>query len=140
MSWLNFLRKNPKPYHYFGRGIDASLSKEEEELFNKSSNAFEQHNILDAYEYFLKSLINYTNDTSNQNIIIDRKNDKLNFILYQGTAKVLGTVTKKNLYAEVIIVKRKDANVALKRYILERNYQFTYISYFEDDEYIKLKT
>ena len=62
MNWLNFFdNKQTKPHHPFGRGINAKLSSDEEDLFNKSYKAFEEKNILDAYEYFFKSLQNITN-------------------------------------------------------------------------------
>ena len=139
MNWLNFFTQTTQRKHQFGRGINAKISPNEEELFNNSYEAFENKNILDAYEYFLKSLENFTDDISNNNIILQREDKKLNFTIYQGCAKITGVITKDNLYAEVIIVKKDKASVALKRRILERNYQFTYAYYFIDDEYIKLK-
>jgi len=140
MSWLNFFdNKTIQLRHPFGRGINATISHEEEELFNKSQDAFENNDILNAYEYFLQSLQNFTNNDSNQNIVIKKENDKLNFEIFQGTAKVTGYITQEHLYAEVIITQASSANVAFKRYMLERNYQLTYAYYFIDDGYIKLK-
>ena len=139
MSWLNFFQPKHDLKHTFGRGINASISADEEELFLESAEAFENKNILDGYELFFKSLINYNSEESNENITFSRDNDKLNFIIYQGSAKITGTITKEHLYAQAIIVKKEHANVALKRYILERNYQFTYSCYFSDNEHIILK-
>ena len=140
MNWLNFFdTKTTQRKHQFGRGTNASLSPDEEEFFNKSYEAFEKKDILNAYEYFLNSLQNYNDDIANNNIIINKEDNQLTFEIYQGSAKVTGSITEENFYAEVIIVKKNDASVALKRYILERNYQFTYCNYFSDDEYIKLK-
>lgn len=139
MGWLNFFQTKTEIKHSFGRGINASLCKDEENLFNKSYEAFEKKEILNAYEYFFKSLENFSNGQSNQNVIIVKKDNKLNFEIFQGTSRITGTITKENLYAEVIITKKTLANVALKRLLLERNYQLTYAYYFSDNEYIKLK-
>ena len=139
MNWLNFLQTKRECHIKFGRGTNAQIAKDEEELFNKSYESFEKKEILNAYEYFLNSLINYTNDISNENILINKDDDKLNFTIYQGSAKIHGTITENHLYAEVILVKKEASTVALKRKILERNYQFTYINYLSDDEFIKLK-
>jgi len=139
MGWLNLFQTKTEIKHSFGRGINASLCKDEENLFNKSYEAFEKKEILNAYEYFFKSLENFSNGQSNQNVIIVKKDNKLNFEIFQGTARIIGTITKENLYAEVIITKKILANVALKRLLLERNYQLTYAYYFSDNEYIKLK-
>lgn len=139
MSWLNFFETKDELKHTFGRGINANVSKDEENLFNKSYEAFESKEILLAYEYFLNSLINYTNGISNENVIIKKEDDSLCFEIYQGSAVIRGKATKESLNAEAILCKKSSAHVALKRLILERNYQFTYVYYFSDDEYIKLK-
>ncbi len=140
MNWLNFFyNKTTQLRHSFGRGINANISPDEEELFNKSYVAFEKQEILKAYEYFFKSLENFSGESSNQNITINKEDNKLNFEMYQGSAKITGFVTPEHLYAETIIIKKSDAKVALKRYILERNYQLTYAYYFSDKNYIKLK-
>lgn len=139
MSWLNFFQTTQTQHHTFGRGINATIASDEEELFIKSYEAFELNDILNAYEYFFKSLINYDGETSNENITYEKSDEKLDFCIYQGSVRVTGTITQEHLYAEAIIVKKEDANVALKRYILERNYQLTYAYYFSDEEYIKIK-
>ena len=139
MNWLNFFDSSKLQKHPFGRGINANLSPDEENLFNKSYESFEKKDILNAYEYFFKSLENYTDNTSNENIITKKEDDKLEFEIYQGTAKITGTITNESLYAEVKMIKKEQANVALKRHLLERNYQFTYANYVTDDKYIKLK-
>ncbi|WP_294966364.1 hypothetical protein [Sulfurimonas sp.] len=140
MNWLNFFdTKITQLRHPFGRGINATIAPDEEELFNKSYEAFEKHEVLEAYEYFFKSLENYSADTPNQNIITKKEDDKLEFEIFQGSARIVGTVTQESLYAEAIMIKTADAEVALKRYILERNYQLTYAYYFSDEEYVKLK-
>jgi len=140
MFWFNFFdNKTTQLRHPFGRGINATVSPNEEELFNKSQDAFLNQNILDAYEYFFESLQNFTNDISNQNIILKREDDKLFFEIFQGSTKVTGHITQEHLYAEAILTKSSSANVALKRYILEKNYQLTYAYYFSDNDCIKLK-
>ncbi len=139
MDWLNFFEPKIERKHSFGRGINANLSKEEEDLFNRSNEAFEAKDILGAYEFFFRSLENFSDSKSNQNIITYKEDNKLRFEIFQGTARITGVITKENLYAEAILTKKTAANVALKRLILERNYQLTYAYYFSDDEYIKLK-
>ncbi|MDY0116501.1 MAG: hypothetical protein RBR59_02865 [Sulfurimonadaceae bacterium] len=94
---------------------------------------------LKAYEYFLRSQQNFTNDVANENIEITQTENRLDFTLYQGTAIIKGYVTKEHFCAETILIKAEHANVSLKRHLLERNYNLTYCSYFSDKEYIKLK-
>jgi hypothetical protein len=139
MSWLNFFESKTKMKHAFGRGTNATISADEEELFNKSYEAFEKKDFINAYEYFFNSLQNFTNEVANDNIVMQKDENELRFELYQGSAKVTGIITQDTFNAEVIVIKKSDANVALKRYLLERNYQLTYANYFSDDFYIKLK-
>jgi len=140
MNWLDFFQTTESTCDInFGRGINASINPDEEELFYKSYESFEKKDILDAYEYFFESLITFTNEDSNQNIILKRTPKELKFEIYQGCSKITGLITQETLYAETIITKTRLATVALKRYILERNYQLTYANYFSDSEYIKLK-
>lgn len=140
MSWLDFFQnKTTQLQHSFGRGTNANLSPDEEELFNKSYAAFEKKDILNAYEFFFESLENFTNDVANQNISTTRSEGKLNFSIFQGTAEITGYITQEHLYAEAIVCKLSSTNVALKRYILDRNYQLTYAYYFIDDNHIKIK-
>jgi len=140
MSWLNFFQTTESTCSInFGRAINATINPNEEELFYKSYEAFEEKEILDAYEYFFQSLLTFNEEGSDNNITIDREEDKLKFEIYQGCSKIIGVVTQETLYAETIITKTDSISVALKRYILERNYQLTYANYFSDDHYIKLK-
>lgn len=139
MNWLHFFRPKPHCLKSFGRGVNADIAKDEEELFSKSYEAFEKKEIVNAYEFFFNSLMNYRDGISNENILLTKENEILKFIIYQGSAKINGFATNKKLYTEVTMVKAKSANVALKRYVLERNYQFTYVNYCSDGNYIKLK-
>lgn len=139
MRWFHFFKKKKHFTHPFGRGINASISKNEEDLFTKSYELFMEQKTLQAYTYFLHSQQNYTNDIPNNNIEMQETDERLEFTLYQGTAIIKGYVTKEHLYAETILIQSEHANVSLKRHLLERNYNLTYCSYFSDKEYIKLK-
>ena len=139
MSWLDFFHTTQTTRHTFGRGINASVSINEEELFLKSLEAFEKKEILDAYELFFESLLNFTNGEPNDNVTYAREENEMTFTIYQGSAKIKGKITKENLYAEAILVKKENANVALKRYTLERNYQLSFSCYCANDERLILK-
>jgi len=118
LNWLNFFETKTPLRHSFGRCINAQLAPNEEELFNKSYEAFESKKILDAYEYFFKSLENFTFEKSNQNIITTREEKRLLFTIFQGSAKITGYITTEHLYAESTLCRNDASHVALKRYIL----------------------
>jgi len=70
MGWLDFFETKTELKHAFGRGTNANLAEDEEDLFNKSYEAFESKDIITAYTYFLQSLQNYSAGHANENIII----------------------------------------------------------------------
>lgn len=139
MNWFHIFKKKIQYIHPFGRGINASIPKDEEDLFTKSYEAFMEQKTFQGYEYFFQSQQNFTNEIANNNILISKTNDKLEFTLFQGTSIIKGYVIKEHLYAEAILIKSEHANVSLKRHLLERNYNLTYCNYFSDSGYIKLK-
>ena len=139
MNWFGFLHKKTDKHYTFGRGINAEIPKKEEELFDLSYAEFEKKNILKAYEYFFLSQENFLDDISNKNIVLTHEDGKLRFEIYQGSSYIHGYVTKEHLYAETTLLKAKNATVALKRYLLERNYQLTYAKYFMENGFVKMK-
>lgn len=140
MSWFHlFKEQQDSNIHKFGRGVNTQLNPEEERLFLDASKSFESGDILDGYEQFLHSLINYTKFKSNKNIIIERLDNQLNFTLYQGIALIKGEITKQSFKATSSIVDAKKLHVAIKRRLIERNYQLTYAHFYQHDESISLK-
>ncbi|SFV65647.1 hypothetical protein MNB_SM-4-997 [hydrothermal vent metagenome] len=74
MSWFNlFQEKQNNCSITFGKGINASLAPDEEELFKLSYEAFEKKDILNGYELFFKSLINFSNTQSNNSIKVSQR-------------------------------------------------------------------
>lgn len=139
-DWLHHLFEHDAPTAYqFGRSINASINPQEPELFDASAKAFEEENILEGYSHFLTSLQNFTAETPNHNIILTQEADALRFELLQGSASIKGLVTKKSIEAECLIADLAKTHVAIKRRLLERNYQLTYSRFFSSDGLIRLK-
>lgn len=139
-EWFHnfFDHKEPSQYQ-FGRSINAMVNPKEPELFEASAEAFDQEKIIEAYEYFLLSLQNFNKETPNHNIVITKKPNSLRFELLQGSANIIGRVTEKSLEAESIIADARKTDVAVKRRLLERNYQLTYSRFYTVAQKIKLK-
>ncbi|NOQ31960.1 MAG: hypothetical protein GQ570_12630 [Helicobacteraceae bacterium] len=132
--------KNPTvftPYNQFGRTINAEISKDELVLFNDSLAYFEKKNVLKAYECYLNSLINFNGSSSNENVVIELKGDTLEFTLSQGIALIKGKISKDKFFATCLI--SKNINVAIKRDLLEKNYQLTYAKFFMSESEVGLK-
>ncbi len=125
--------------YQFGRSINARINPEEPELFEASAEAFEQEKILEGYSYFLRSLQNFKAQTPTHNITLTQNTDTLHFELLQGSANITGIITQKSIEAECLIADASKTHVAIKRRLLERNYQLTYCRFFTEKGAIKLK-
>lgn len=126
-------------HHDFGRSINAELSPDEHRLFNLAVEAFREGKTVEAYEHYFRSLENFNNGVSNRNIRLSYVEEALHFELDQGTALVRGRVTPKHFEAQAVITQRSLMNVAVKRHLLERNNQLTYIRFYTHDDIVGLK-
>ncbi len=142
-DWFNRLfnhSKTTKPIlHHFGRSINARLNPQEHQLFTQASEAFQEGKIVEAYELYLRSLENFNGELSNENVEIHYEDKALHFRLDQGTAVIHGVVTDKTFEAHSVITDRAMMNVAIKRHILERNDQLTYVRYYTHGDFLQLK-
>lgn len=125
--------------HHFGRSINAQLHPNEHQLFNQAAEAFQQGKIVEAYEHYLHSLENFDGERSNENVTLHYEEETLHFTLYQGSSVIHGAVTDKTFEAHSVITDRATMNVAIKRHILERNDQLTYVRYYTHGDFLQLK-
>lgn len=132
--------KAAKPIlHHFGRSINAQLNPQEHQLFNQAMESFREGKIVEAYEYYLHSLENFNADLANDNVMMHYEDKTLHFKLYQGSSIIHGVVTDKTFEAHTVITSRALMNVAIKRHILERNDQLTYVRYYTHGDALQLK-
>jgi hypothetical protein len=140
-DWFSRLFERHEPQQYqFGRGINASISPDEPELYNDSMTAFEEGKVLEAYEFFLLSLQNFKAGEPSGNIHITKSDEgQLHFELVQGSLIVKGSVSDKIFEAHALIADAERINVAIKRRLIERNYQLTYSRYYIHEGRVYLK-
>jgi hypothetical protein len=135
-AWLT-----PLPIHrapQYGRGIHALPNTQERELFERSSEAFIDGDILSGYAYFLSSLIHQKNDYPSPHLSIERREESLTFSLTQGYALIKGVITQTSLEAHADIALSEKLHVAIKRRFLERDFQLTYCRFSEAKGVVKL--
>ena len=126
-------------HHQFGRGINAQINPEEPQLFDLALEAFLADDTIKAFEYYLRSLENFSQEKPNQNILLTQTETGLEFTLYQGCAIVHGEITKSSFNAHAVITSKHLMDVAVKRHLLERNDLLTYVDYATHDEKLILK-
>lgn len=139
-EWFERLFDHKELDHYqFGRGINALVNPDEPTLFIASSEAFDQEKTFEAYRSFLTSLQNFKAEMPTGNIVFTEDSVTLRFELIQGSAKIFGVVTKKSLEADCIIADATKIDVAVKRRLLERDYQLTYSRFYALEGKVRLK-
>ncbi len=140
-SWLSFFKassSSSQPYH-FGRFISYKKTSEQQELYQQSKKAFSQQQYLEGYENYFKYLCFYDDNGSCGNITFTRDDDTLNFRMIQGSAIVKGVITQRHLKANVSIAHTLKDNVAVMRRLLEKNYMYTYSTFYFEKETLKIK-
>lgn len=125
----------PNVPHY-GRAVHSLPNPDEHELFEKASEAFIKGDRLKGYGFFLSSL---THIGESKHLSYTSYEDKITFELLQGCAIIRGTVTEDALVATAVIAKSSDLHVALKRRFLERNFQLTYVRFYDNEGVLTLK-
>ena len=133
LKWWNSL-KTPQPPQY-GRSIHALPNPKEQELFDLSATAFVSNDILLGYRTFLESL-HHSGDS--KHLEIQTEPNTISFKLLQGSAIIHGYVTQKELKAYAKIAKASALHVAMKRRLLERNFQLTYCRFSQKDDILSL--
>ena len=134
-SLKQFFFPSPSHIYYYGRGIHDTPNPKEHELFDNSTLAFENGDFYHGCYYFLQSL-------QHQNIphlTLKLYENRLEFTLLQGAAIIYGHCNEEVFRAYATIAKASSLNVAIKRHLLERNFQLTYANFSQDNDTIFLK-
>jgi len=128
-----------KNYH-FGRFISYKKTPEQQEFYQLSKKEFSQQRYLEGYENYFKYLrFENTHEKDHANISFSRDENSLEFKIIQGAAIIKGNITQKRLIASVNIAHTVKDNVAVMRRLLEKNYMYTYSSFYLQDEILKSK-
>lgn len=140
-SWLSSLVSKEKVVkkYQFGRFISDKKTPEQHLQYQESKKAFSQQRYIDGYEHYFRYL-NFSSSIGNQENVTFRKyENSLTFKIIQGSCIIKGDVTQTRLSAKVNIAKIIKSNKAVMRRLLEKNYLYTYSSYFIENEMIKSK-
>ncbi len=140
LSWLTsiFEPAHKEPYH-FGRFISYKKTPQQQDAYQASKKAFSQQRYLEGYEHYFYYLKFYEQGEDSGNISYERRDDKLHFKIIQGSAIIRGNITQRRLRASVNIAHTVSDNIAVMRRLLEKNYMYTYSSFYLEDETLKAK-
>ena len=142
-SWISlFKQKNtnsPLEFNHFGRFISYKKTPLQQEQYQESKKAFSQQRYLDGYEHYFEYLHFFDNGEDCGNISFYRDENSLRFKLIQGSAIIKGDITQRRLSASVSLAHILKDNIAVMRRLLEKNYLYTYSTFFLENNTLKAK-
>jgi len=140
-SWFsNLFSSPPLQAHHFGRFISYKKTPQQQEFYQASKKAFSQQRYLEGYENYFKYLrFEGLHGQDHGNISFSRDEDCLEFKIIQGAAIIRGNITQRRLVASVNIAHTVNDNIAVMRRLLEKNYMYTYSSFFLEAETLRSK-
>ncbi len=136
-SWFkSFQAPKPKPIKYnFGRFISEEKTNAQQMEYQKSKKAFKEQRFLDGYAHYF----NYLNFEKINNIHYSKDDINLNFRIIQGSAIIKGNITPRHLKASANIAYTVKDNIAVMRRLLEKNYMYTYSTYYLENDTLRAK-
>lgn len=142
-SWFSNLfsssSSQTQTYH-FGRFISYKKTPAQQEFYQLSKKAFSQQRYIEGYENYFKFLrFEDESGKDHENISFTRDVDCLDFKIIQGSSIIKGNITQRRLVASVNIAHTVKDNIAVMRRLLEKNYMYTYSSFFLESETLRSK-
>lgn len=125
--------------YHFGRFISYKKSPWQHEEYQESKKAFSQQRHLEGYEHYFNYLCFYNAKEECSNISFVKNENSLSFRLVQGSAIVKGDITQRRLSAHVNIASMPKENISVMRRLLEKNFLYTYSSFYLEEGTLKAK-
>lgn len=117
------------PEMELGRYSDSYKEEEKYEFWDKAIMLFESKEYLNAFENFLVYLQN-----DEDNLRYTRNQDFIDFELFQGSKKIVGSANTEKVTAIAKIAKTSDMNIGFMRKLIEQNFNLKYAKYSLDEE------
>ncbi len=122
----------PQPDIPFGRFSDAYKSDVQQQAFDRSLDAFEQGEHLEAYRNFLLFLKD--EEAIQPNIVWQESDQEIRFELWQGSQHITGVANADNVMAESKVARANDLNVGFMRRLMEANFNLKFSRFSLDSE------
>lgn len=141
LSMFSFLFKSPavQDDYHFGRFISYKKNSQQQEQYQESKKAFSQQRYIDGYEHYFNYLRFFYQDEDIGNISYKKDENSMRFTLIQGSAIIKGDITQRRLSAKVNLAQTITDNIAVMRRLLEKNYMYTYSTFFLENKTLRAK-
>jgi hypothetical protein len=125
--------------YHFGRFISYKKNPQQQEQYQESKKAFSQQRYIDGYEHYFNYLRFYHVEEDIGNISYKKDENSMEFTLIQGSAIIKGDITQRRLSAKVNLAHTISDNIAVMRRLLEKNYMYTYTTFFLENKTLRAK-
>lgn len=119
----------------FGRYTDCNKTKKQIQFWESAVARFKEKNYLDSFDAFL----NYIRDEQENNVLINRGSDSIDFELIQGSKIVRGRATSTDFWAECPIIQMDSASIPVMRKLMSINYTLLYSKFALKDNVLVMK-
>lgn len=127
--------QHEEPKIMFGRYSDSYKSDEKYEAWDEAIAAFERKDYTESYLKFFK----YLRDDETNNVSVSKQDQTVNFELYQGSKKIVGSIAGNKIIAEAKIALSEENEIGVLRKLIEMNFNLKYCRYALDrDENITI--
>ena len=123
-------KKNAAPDIPFGRYTDAYKTDEQQAMFDRSLERFDEGDPLGAYREFLT----YLKDEQTDNITWREENGALHFEFWQGSQRITGMADSEKVKVESKIARTDDLNVGFLRRLMEANFNLKFSRFALDND------
>ena len=114
----------------FGRYSDAYKSEQKYDAWDRAIAKFKSEDFLGMYREFFY----YLSDEDEANVVIQEKEDEIEFIIYQGSKKIEGKAGKGKFRAEAKIAKTDGMHLGFLRRLIEDNFNLKFGRYCLDQQ------
>ncbi|WP_127131570.1 hypothetical protein [Pseudoflavitalea rhizosphaerae] len=119
---------------YFGQFSDNTKSIQQIQSYRRAMKLIEEQQYLDGVEAYFW----YLKDEQLNNVVWQREEDQLSFLVYQGPVIVRGNVSGNILKAEVNIGSVEQPDIGLTDYLLAENHKNYYSRFSLNGNHIKM--
>ena len=113
----------------FGRYCDIDKTEQQQAAWNKAIASFEDRSYIASYQH----LLDFLTDEGQDNIRYTKNKGRLEFVILQGSRKIIGFADHQKCSAEARIAKIIENNSDTFRHLLSRNFDLKYGKYSIDD-------
>lgn len=122
-GWVR--KKEEDPAIPFGRYSDNNKSVEKVQRWTDADELFKEKEFWKSVDAFF----DYLCDDEQGNVVLNRNNGSVDFMLYQGSKVVRGTIDNEKVTAEAAIARMPEPSVPVMRRLLEMNFHLYYSRY-----------